>query len=122
MASLNPFDLVRAINEKRSVPHLYEYNPYLTNTAFSYSLDTIMLANEMNRLHGLLPEAQYDFYYESVRRGKRFAKWHKKTEHAHLDAVMQYYGYSKEKAIEALQVLTQDNIRDILSELDKGGR
>ena len=120
--STNPFEYVKSINEKRPVDHTYDYNPYLTNTAFSYSLDTVMLSNEMNRLHGLLPEAQYDFYYESVRRGKRFAKWHKKTEHAHLDAVMQYYGYSKEKAIEALQVLTQDNIRDILSELDKGGR
>ena len=29
-----------------------------------------MLSNELNRLHGLLLEAQYDFYYESVRRGK----------------------------------------------------
>jgi capsule polysaccharide modification protein KpsS len=119
---MNPFDYTKAINEKKSVLHLYEYNPYLTNTAFSYSLDTVMLSNEMNKYHGLLPEAQYDFYYNSVRRGKRYNKWHKKTEHPHLAAVMEYYGYSREKAIQALQVLTQDNIRDILSELDKGGR
>jgi hypothetical protein len=120
--STNPFEYVKAINEKKPVDHLFDYNPYLTNTAMSYTLDTVMLANEMNRLHALIPEAQYDFYYESVRRGKRYAKWHKKTEYSHLDMVMQYYGYSKEKAIDALQVLTQENLRDILNELDRGGR
>ena len=120
--STNPFEYVKSINEKKPVDHVYDYNPYLTNTAFSYSLETVMLANEMNRLHELLPEAQYDFYYNSVRRGKRFAKWYKKPAQPHLEAVMEYYGYSERKALEALRVLTQDNIRDILSELDKGGR
>ena len=119
---MNPFDYVRAINEKREVPHLYDFNPFLANGSLSYSVDTVMLANEMNRLPNLDAELQYRFLYEAVRKGKRFQKWHKPVPPAHVDAVMEYYGYSHAKALEALQVLTQDNIRDILRELDHGGR
>ena len=119
---MNPFDYVKAINEKRPVPHLYDYNPFLTVGSLSYSLDTVMLANEMNRLPNTDPGLQFHFFYESVRKGKRFQKWHKPVVPAHVDAVMTYYGYSRQKALEALQVLTQDNIKDILSELDQGGR
>ena len=119
---MNPFEYVKAINEKRPVPHLYEYNPFLANGSLSYSLDTVLLANEMNRLPNLDPGLQFKFLFESVRKGKRFQKWHKPVVPAHVDAVMQYYGYSHAKALEALKTLTQDNIRDILRELDHGGR
>ena len=120
--SLSPFEYIKAINEKTEVPHLRDYIPYITNIALSHSIDTIMLANEMNRLPSLPSEAQFDFLNGSVRRGKRYGKWHKPQPVPHLEAVMKYYGYSKQKAIEALEVLTQDNIRDILREQDPGGR
>ncbi len=120
--SINPFEYVKAINEKKSLPHLFDYNPFLAVGSLSYSLDTVMLANEMNRLPNLDPPLQFKFLYETVRRGKRFQKWHKPVPPAHVDAVMEYYDYSHAKALEALQVLTQDNIRDILRELDHGGR
>ena len=120
--SLSPFEYIKAINEKKEVTHLRDYNPYITNIALSHSIDTVMLANEMNRLPSLPGDAQFDFHYGSVRRAKRYGKWHKPQPVPHLEAVMEYYGYSKKKAIEALQVLTQDNIRDILRELDHGGR
>ena len=119
---MNPFDYVRSINEKKEVEHLRDYNPFLANMALSHSLDTIMLCNEMNRLPNMPPEAQYEFLYGSVRRGKRYGKWHKPVTQPHLEAVMEYFGYSKQKALEALQVLTQENIRDILKALDHGGR
>ena len=119
---MNAFDYVKSINEKKSVDHLRDYVPYLTNTALSYSMDTIMLANEMNLYPSLPPDPQYDFLYGSVRRAKRYGMWHKHVDPPHVEAVMEYYGYSKQKAIQALQVLTQDNIRDILKELDTGGR
>ena len=119
---MNPFDYVKSINEKKPVDKLRDYNPYLTNMALSQSLDTVMLANEMNRLHRLPVEAQYDFLYDSVRRAKRYGKWYKEPNVPHLEAVMEYYGYSKKKALAALEVLSQENIRDIQRELDKGGR
>ena len=119
---INPFDYVRSINEKKGVEHLYDYNPYLANIAFSYAQDTILLANEMNRLPLTPPEVQYGFLYDSVRRGKRFNKWHKPKEYPHLKVVMDYYGYSKEKAIQALQVLSQSDIKRMIAEMDEGGK
>ena len=121
MAS-NPFDLVKAINEKKSVDDPTQYIPYLSNIAFSYSLDTVMLANEMNTHPNMPPECQFDFMNGTVTKGRRYAKWYKDTEPPHLELVMEYYGYSKQKALQALQVLTQDNIRDIIQSKDTGGR
>jgi hypothetical protein len=118
---MNPFDLVKAINEKKPVEDPTQYNAYLANIAFSYSLDTIMLANEMNCHPNLPPEAQFDFMNGTVRKGKRYNKWYKEVEHPHLQIVMEYFNYSKQKALEALEVLTQDNIRDIVESMDKGG-
>jgi hypothetical protein len=120
--AINPFDLVKAINEKKEVEHKFNYNPYLSNMAFSYSMDTVMLANEMNKYPRLSPRMQFDFMYGTVTKGRRFNKWYKEETIPHLEAVMKYFNYSKRKAIEALEVLTQDNIRDIIKSQDTGGR
>ena len=120
--AINPFDYVKAINEKKDVEHPYDYNPFLSNMSFSYSADTVMLANEMNRLHCIPPDAQFKFMFHAVRKGKRYSPWHKEPERPHLETVMKYYGCSKSKALQALQVLTQENIRDMIDTMDGGGR
>ena len=119
--AVNPFDLVKAINEKRAIDPK-DYNPFLSNLAFSQTMDTVLLANEMNRFPNLPPECQFDFLYGTVKKGKRFGNWYKEPDYPHLETVMEYYGYSKQKALQALQVLTQQNIRDIIDSMDKGGR
>jgi len=43
--TIGPFEYVKSINEKSSVAHTRDYNPFLANIALSYSLDTIMFAN-----------------------------------------------------------------------------
>ena len=118
---MNPFDFVKSINEKKPMEPT-GYNPYLTNMAFSQTLDTVLLANEMNQRPNLPAEMQYDFLYATVRKGKRFGNWYKEPTVPHLEVIMEYYGYSKLKALQALEVLTQDNIRDIIDSMDKGGR
>tara|TARA_B100001063_G_C16634180_1_gene487436 strand:- start:27 stop:392 length:366 start_codon:yes stop_codon:yes gene_type:complete len=120
--AVNPFDLVKAINEKKPVDDPTDYIPYLSNIAFSYSLDTVMLANEMNCHPNMPPECQFDFMNGTVQKGRRYNKWYKEGDNPHLELVMEYYNYSKQKALQALQVLTQDNIRDIIEQMDKGGR
>ena len=118
---MNAFDYVRLINEKGKVDDVMGFVPYLTVNNFSYSLDTVMLANELNCHPNLPPECQFDFLYHAVKKGKRFNKWYKAEENPHLELIMDYYGYSKEKALEALQVLTKDQINDIIKRQNKGG-
>ena len=120
--AVNPFDYVKAINEKRNIDDPELYTPFLANRAFSYHLDTVLLANEMNKYPDLPPEVQFDFLYHTVRKGRRFSRWYKEEENPHLEMVMEYYNYSKAKALAALQVLTQENLRDIKQRMDKGGR
>ena len=118
----NPFYYVKSINEKTNVDDLSGYNPYLTNRAFAYHMDCVLLAEEMNQLHHLSPTLQYDFYYYSVRKGKRFGFPPKVEDDPNLHHVMEYFECSKQKALEYLQVLTFNDISDIISSLNKGGK
>ena len=65
--AVNPFDYVKAINEKRSISNHSSYTPFLSNRAFSYNLDTILAANEMNKYPDLPPEVQFAFMNEAIR-------------------------------------------------------
>ena len=120
--SIGPFVYVKQINEKNYSTDLSGYNPYLTNRAFAYHMDCILLAEEMNQLHHLSPDLQYDFMYHSIRRGKRFGFPPKAEDPHNLDVVMEYFQFSKEKALDALRVLTLSDISSIISHMNKGGQ
>lgn len=115
------FDYVKSINKKNYMFDLSGYNPFLTNRTFAGFIDTIMLAEEMNQAHALSPALQYDFYYYGIRKGNRFDPINKVQDSPYLEIVMEYYTYSKQKAIEALRILTPDDIERITKSLDKGG-
>ena len=84
--------------------------------------DTLMLAEEMNQHHELIPELQYEFYYHAVRRGKRFGFPPKPPEVDDLELIQNYFQYSRKKALDALEILTPEQIQEIKSKMDKGGR
>lgn len=121
MSKRSPFDYVKSINEKGYLYDLSGYVPFLTNRAFAMHIDTIMLAEEMNQAHGLSPLLQYEFYFYSVRRGKRFG-FPKKAEEEDLEHIMRYYNYSEQKAKEVKDLLTQKQLSHIKSSFDTGGR
>jgi len=99
-----------------------KYPAFVVNKCMSGHIDTIMFANEMNMNHGLPSKLQYDFLLNSVRKRKRFSPWLKKEKIQDLDAVKSYYGYSNEKAQQALKILTKDQITFIKQKLDVGGK
>ena len=99
-----------------------KYPAFIINKCLSGFVDTIMFANEMNMSHQLPTKLQYDFLLNSVRKRKRFSPWLKKEKIQDLDAVKSYYGYSNEKAQQALKILTKDQINHIKAKLDVGGK
>jgi hypothetical protein len=125
---MKAFDFVKAINEGNDIislsdnPKLAEniYVPFLTNRAFSYFSDTIYFANEMNRSYMLDNKLQFDFYINIVRPKKRFAKWAKSGKTGDVSIIMEYYGYSKQKAMTALSVLNEEQIELIKRKVYKG--
>ena len=99
-----------------------KYPAYIVNKCLAPFPDTLLYVNELNRLHGLDNRLQYDFLLNSLRKRKRFAKWLKSSKIKDLDVVKEYYGYSNEKAKQALDVLTEEQIKIIKIKLTKGGK
>ena len=98
-----------------------KYPAYVINRCMSGHIDTVLLANEMNLNHHLDSEMQYSFYLNSVRKRKRFSPWLRKDEIKDLDSVKRYYGYSNEKAKQALRILTKEQLNFIKSKFETGG-
>jgi len=84
-------------------------------------MDTILLAEAMNQAHNIGPELQYDFYFHSVRKGKRFGFPPKVENDDNLTLVMEYFQYSRQKAIEAMRLLSDNDILKIRASRNKGG-
>ena len=125
---MNPFDVINAINYTKENPFeelgsYKEYSPFMVNRGLSYFPDTVMYANEMNRYPSIPNEWQFFFFLNTIARKKRFSKWSKKDkETKSLLLVKEYFGYSNEKAKEALSVLSEDQLTMIEEKLTKGGR
>ena len=119
---MNPFDYVKSINQKDYKEDLVGYNPFLTNRAFAMHMDCVLLAEEMNQAHELSPVLQYDFYFYAVKKGKRFGFPKKVEESVNLKMVQEYYKYSRVKALQALELLSPEELKQIRLKMDKGGR
>ena len=65
---------------------------------------------------------QYDFFINTLRTKKRYSPWLRKDEIKDLELVKRYYGYSNEKAKQALKILTKEQINFIKQRLDIGGK
>ena len=100
--------------------HEKQYVPFIVNRALSYFMDTVHYANEMNLCNSLDSKLQYHYLLNTIRPGKRFAKWVKRENVEDIDAVKQFYGYNVEKAQQALTILTVDNLNYIKQKLQSG--
>ena len=99
-----------------------DYPPYIINRCLSAHIDCVMYANEMNINHHLDKDLQYSFYLNTLRKRKRFSPWLRKDKVTDLECIKQYYGYSNEKASQALKILTKEQIKFIKQRLDIGGK
>ena len=99
-----------------------KYPPYIVNKCLAPFPDTIQLVNEINQLHHLDKKLQFDFLINSLRPRKRYQPWMKAKKLKNLDDVKEYYGYNNEKAKQALDILSDEQISAIKQKLNKGGR
>ena len=124
---MGPFEYLNSINYSKKdimVDDLTEksYNSFMVNRSLSYFNDTVFLANEMNRWHHTDNKLQYHFLINIIRKRKRFSKWFKPETESDIEVVKKYYGYSNEKARQALPLLSPDQIKIIRQKVDQGGR
>lgn len=126
---MTPFDFLNAINTTKedlfeSNPQATkEYNAFMVNRGLSYFPDTLFYANQMNQYPGLDKDIQFSFLINSISRKKRISKWSKKdADTDSIKLVKEYYGYSSERAIEAIKVLSKEDLIMIQDKLYKGGK
>ena len=126
---MKPFDFINSINfTKKNLmrgsdnDELSEksYAPYLTNKSLSYFTDTLLYANEMNKYHFLDNKLQYEFFLNSIRKKKRFAKWAKADSNDDLVMISEYYQISLPKAKDAIRILSHEQLSTIRNKMEQG--
>jgi hypothetical protein len=124
---MKPFDYLNSINSTKKDIMVDEatekaYVPFMVNRSLSYFPDTVLFANEMNRYPFLDKKLQFQFLINIIRKRKRFSKWAKAQMDSDVEVVKVYYGYSNEKARQALTLLTQEQINELRKKVSRGGR
>jgi hypothetical protein len=127
MTSPSLSDYLNSINQNKKNIIVDEetekaYPPYIVNKCLAAFHDTVLFANEMNMYPHLDKKMQYDFFINSINPRKRFSPWAKKTKVEYLDAIKEYYGYNDDKALQALRILSKDQLEHIKKLVDKGGK
>lgn len=99
-----------------------EYVPFLVNRALSYQEDCIFQADQMNRRHHVDHRLQFHYLLGTVRSMKRgYPKWAKPESSEDLKAIKLGFGYSDRRAMEALRILTPEQIAAIVLMTQEGG-
>lgn len=125
---MNPFDCLNAINVTKEpivVDEVTEkqYPAFMVNRGLSYFPDTLFLANELNLYHEIPNRWKADFLLLSVSKKKRFSKWASREKPPEtVELVKQYFGYNTERAVQALTLLTDEDLAHIEGTFYKGGK
>ena len=101
---------------------LDDYKPFVVNRALSYHMDCVLYVNELNIKPNIDEDMQYQYLLNTIRPMKRkFQPWQKPSADKDIECVKEYFGYSNEKAREALRILTDDQVAEIKAKTNKGG-
>lgn len=122
---MSPFDYVNLILYKKQPEEALDfkdYAPFIVNRSLSYHLDCVPYIQEVNTHPFIDKDMQYQYLLNSIRPMKRkFVPWQKAGIDENIQSVKEYFGYSNQKAREALKILTKDQIAEIKRKTDKGG-
>jgi len=126
---MTPFDFLNDINYGKKnlmiddIDHQIEkqYLPFIVNKGLSYTMDTVIYANEMNIRPHIDKKLQFDYLINTIRRNKRFPKWLKPEEDENIKVIMDYYGYNVQRAKEVLSLHSMEEISQLKEKLDTGG-
>ena len=125
---MNPFEYANDLMKKKDydgdcIRERKDYKPFFINRSLSYQPDLIYNANMMNEYPMLDTKAHYDFLHQTVEKKKRpFKGWIKAKKLEDLAVVKEYYKYSNKKALESLNILTENDIKQLKQKLFKGGK
>jgi hypothetical protein len=121
----SPFTLVDAVSHTKVdifEENEEQYVPFIINRALSYHPDSVLYANEMNIRPNIPKRAQFDYYLISLRPRKRFARWSKSSTENDIELIKRHYGYSDVKAKEVIRLFSREQLDEIFSLYEIGGK
>ena len=125
---MNPFQYANDLMNKKDydgdcIRERKDYKPFFVNRSISYQHDLIHYPNMMNENPMIEKKDNYDFLHQAVDKRKRpFRAWIKVKKLDDLAIVKEYYKYSNKKALETLNILSDDDINCLKQRLNKGGK
>jgi len=111
---VSSFDLLKNINQTKEWVDVedrgIDYSKFLINRTLSYGRDTIMYAQEMNRLPNLDDQLHFDYFINILRKSKRYNKGFDRKKDELVKIVMRYYNCTFQKAQEILPLLSEKEL------------
>ncbi|QJT71401.1 hypothetical protein GR28A_00113 [Vibrio phage vB_VcorM_GR28A] len=114
------------LGDKPTPDLLKQYDPFMVNRAVGQAYDCLEAADDINRLHHLPKDIQYHYLLTRVTAGKRYGKWagkkHVVEDNPHLMTVARHYNVRPEVARQYLNVMTEDQLEELVFQAEGAGR
>jgi hypothetical protein len=111
-------NLMRTSDDPRAVS---AYPAFIARRMLSRSADAILLANEINCIHSLDNQMQYEFFLMTLAKRDRFVQMEKSVSDENLDLIKRFYNYSEDKALAILPMHTEEMLATMRARLNEGG-
>jgi len=121
------FDIVNELTASKEYAYSEEKDKdidvYMINLAMSNFYDCIMHANVMNGFPDISKRMLYDYYHFAIQpKKKRFAPWPKQKQDADVKLISDFYACNLNLAEQYLKLLTPEQVEEIRTKMDTGGR
>jgi len=114
-------NVMRGIEAEVDPKIISDYPDFIIHRLLSYHPDCVLLVNELNKMPHLDPQLKYEFLLHALPKGRRFSKLHKAPQPERLVLVKKFYGYSTAKALEVLDIHTEEDFAQMEKALSEGG-
>ena len=126
MAKPSLFDFLGALNNTKEDMLMTDdpevkraFDPFMTRRGLAQSTDTLVVAQKMNRLHGITPWMQWCLAFHTIPARKRYDKWAKKGPiDPDVKMLSEYFYISIEKASEYLKFLPKEALAEIRTKVE----
>lgn len=98
------------------------YTPFMVNRGLSQHIDTILLAEEANRMSLTNKQMHHDFLFYTVSAKRRYGKWAKHTDDETIKLIQEKYKINRNRAEEYYKLMNNDDIINLKESYNKGGR
>ena len=120
-----PFEFIGSIQEKDYIfqdKNAKHYTPFVVTMGVSQFIENIAFAYEATKLQynlsglhvELANKMQYDYLFNTIRKGKKFGKWAKLEKYDNLELIQEVYEVSREAGILILDRLTEEEVEKIV--------